>query len=309
MDISKSSGRFFYEELRLLTKDTFEAIFRLKRLCTNKNTHYVIINDHIGDIIIALGYLREFRKSKKINNLTLVVTDKYKEIVKYYSTDYDEIIYVLPYDLYRIFLLNVTNYGEKYLLKIFPNVTLINPADSSRLGFDYIKRFPEMNLEKLIKYGCYELLEKASFVPLKDIDTCNALPKNALLTIESRTVDIGSLSLYEKLVPLLESLGYQVYTNTKDINICIKGTRPIYISIDELREFIGTGVIIGTRSGLHDLLLYQRCKVVAIYPKAYEFYSLFSLETMPNTTSLYKELIQSDNDDADCKLIMDFIRG
>lgn len=311
MDITKSPGRLFYEELRLLTKDTFEAIQRLNKICTVRNTHYVFINDHIGDMIISLGYLRAYRDKMQLGNVTIVITEKYAKLAEYYAADYDEIKLIPQYDLYRIFLLNGTTFGQKFLIKKYSNVLFINPADSARLGFDYLKCFPDMTLEKMIKYGCYCLDDKAVFKPLLQIDIrkSQSKQKRALLLLEARTVDLGTASVLEAIVPELRRLGYQIYTNTRDKNSCIQYTTPIYLGLSELRDFINDGVLIGVRSGLHDLLQYQGCKVIAMYPYEYDYGNLFSLQMMPETRSDNLEVYLTGDDVVDCKKIIDFIRG
>ncbi len=313
MDSSKSQLRLFYEEVRLLTKDTIEAVMRLKRICANSKTHYVFVNDHIGDVIISLGYLNAFRNSKDIEHITLVVTSKYKELVSVYSDVYEAVICIEPRYLYRIFLLNLTRFGELYIRKKHPNVTFVNPADSAVLGFDYLKHYPEMNLEKMIKFGCLELSNDAEFLPptrknaLVNLDKHNR--QRVLISLDSRTVEVGQVELYEKLICELEEREFEVYTNTEYKDDCLGGSKPFYGSLSETRELLQDGVLIGVRSGLHDLAMYQDCKVVAIYPKDNKFGSLFDLGMLPKTRASYLEVNQSENINSDCKAILDFIKG
>lgn len=310
MGSSKSIKRLFYENLRLHTKDTFEAIHRLSKICTDESTHYVFINDHIGDFIIAIGYLRAFRLKNNIKKIEIVITDRYRDFSKHYESEYDKITFIPRYDLYRIFLLGATTFGEQYLIKEYPNVTFINPADSLRLGFNYMKQFPNMNLEQMIRCGCYGLGNNAEFISLPKVKRENSQLhyKNALLTLESRTVGIGIKTIYERIAIILKSLGYSVYTNAKRESECINGTLPVYKEIYELRDFIGNGAIVGVRCGLHDLMMYQDCKVVAIYPKDGDFGNLFTLDMLPNTKAAHIEIVQSGNDEYDCRKILGFIR-
>lgn len=310
MDITKSPGRLFYEELRLLTKDTFEAIQRLNKICTVRNTHYVFVNDHIGDVIISLGYLRAYRDKMQLGNVTIVITEKYAKLAECYADDYDEVKLIPQYDLYRIFLLNSTTFGQKLLIRKYSNVLFINPADSARIGFDYLKCFPDITLEKMIKYGCYCLDDKAMFRPLPQIESkSQSKQKCALLLLEARTVDLEAASVLEAIVPELRRLGYQIYTNTRDKDSCVKYTTPIYLEISELREFVNDGVLIGVRSGLHDLLQYQGCKVIAMYPYEYGYGNLFSLKMMPETRSDNLEVYLTGDDEIDRKKIINFVRG
>lgn len=314
MENTKPPSRLFYEELRLLGKDSLEAILKLKRVCTNTNTHYIFINDHIGDVVVSFGYLKAFKEKHKIGHITVVVTEKFKELISEYSDDYDDVIYLDKYYLYRTFLLNLTRFGVLYLKKNYPNVTYINPADSVLLGFDYLKRYPEMNLEKMIKYGCYELDVDAEFKPLKNqaigsnAKKVSSVPK-ALLSLSSRTIEPVQLDLYEKLICGLKELGYEVYTNTDDKAHSLTNSDSFSGSLNEISEFLRDGVLIGTRSGLHDLAMYQHCKVVAIYPENDSFGNLFKLDMLPETRADYLEVYQSENTDIDCKTILEFIKG
>lgn len=307
MKASKATGRLYYEELRLLLKDTFEAIYKLKKVCTDRSSHYIFINDHIGDVVIALGYLKAFRKKINAQSVTIVVTEKYIKLAENYSNEYEKLIVLSQYELYRILLLNATTFGEKYLQKEYPNVTLINPADSAKLGFEYLRLYPDMNLKKMIMHGCYELSPMATFKPLPKIQTLEST-RRVLLTLEARTISLGITSLYKNLVQQLKALDYEVYLNTKEDDH-IQGATPIYKDINELRSFIGNGVLIGVRSGLHDLMLYQDCKVIAIYPNDNYYGNLFSLNMMPDTVAKYLELKQSGDGDFDSHAIIDFIRG
>lgn len=301
-----------YEELRLLTKDTIEAISRLKKICADNNTHYIFINDHIGDMVISLGYLRAFRVKHEIQHITLVLTEKYRDFTGDYSCDFEEVKYIPPYDLYRIFLLGLTRFGELYLRENYPNVTFINPADAALLGFDYFKRYSENNLEKMIKYGCLELDENAVFNSMQvSTSYTNKIEQSrkALISKDSRIVEVDQSYLYIKIAQELLSLGIEVYTNTKYVDDCIEGTKPFYGGITEIRKFLQDSILIGVRNGLHDLAMYQDCKVVALYPRNNRYGQLFKLEMLPETKANYMEINLSESIDDDCKRIIDFIKG
>lgn len=305
-------AQIMYEDVRLNTKDSIEAIYRLKKICTNKDTHYILINDHIGDVIISLGYLNAYRQKKRIKHLTIVICEKYKELLEHYTDDFDEVIYIPQFDLYRIFLLGLTRFGLLYIQDKYPNVTFVNPADSAILGFEYFSKYPNVHLAEMIKHGCLELGVGALFKPLPEVDKVSKdinKKKKALISIATRTVEIGQTDLYKEIVSELLSMGYEVFTNSDDEGECITGTSPFYGSLNEIREHFLDGILIGTRSGLHDLFLYQHCKVVAVYPRNYRYKTLFALDSLPDIKAECFEIELSEDVNSDCEAIIRFIKG
>lgn len=312
MGKEKSSTRVLYEELRLMLKDTPEALWRLKKLCRKRDTHYMLVNDHIGDVVITLGYLRAYKKEKAIKHLTLVIAEKFKEYAGYYSDDYDQLITISSNELVRICLSNLTRYGLYRVKKEFPNVTLINPADAALLGFDYFKNYQNITLLEMIRQGCLQLSVDADFRAFNskyiDKNAENIGKKQAVISLDARTVTETSVELYEKLIPGLTDMGYEVFTNTYEDNKCLPGTRPLSVSLCELIQMMDGGLFIGKRSGLHDVLMCQDCDVIAIYPRNYKRRSLFTLSSMPGTKARFLEVEQSDDLLMDSKKIFDFIK-
>lgn len=305
-------AKVMYEDVRLNTKDSIEAIYRLRKICTNRETHYIFINDHIGDVIISLGYLNAYRLEKGIKHLTIVIGGKYKELLEHYTDDFNEVIYIPQYDLYRIFLLGLTRFGLKYIQDKYPNVTFINPADSAVLGFEYFSRYPNVHLVEMIKHGCLELDDGALFKPLPEVSKVSKdrnIKKKALISIATRTVAPGQADLYKKIVSELLGMGYEVYTNSENESECITGTSSFYGSLNEIRDCFSEGILIGTRCGLHDLFLYQNCKVVAVYPRNYRYKALFALDSLPDIKAECFEIEQSEDVNSDCEAIIQFIKG
>ena len=310
METNKTKRRILYEEIRLLTKDSFEAIRRLKKICSSKNEHYIFINDHIGDVVIALGYLKAFRKKNKLKHITLVITEKYRGLIRNYATDFENAKYVDSYELYRIFLLNLTRYGHFYLRKEYPNVTFVNPADLSLLGFDYFNRFPDLSLEKVIKYGDLGLSIDSEFIPPNSYIKSSKefiYNKRVLFSLNARTVTGNITKLCENLVPSLQDAGYELFTNTEKECDCIYGTKPIFLKLEDIGEFISGGTFIGIRSGLHDLLAFYKCSLIAIYNSCEENISFFSIPMLKGSTDKVLEMVCTSNIQEDCRKITDFI--
>ena len=307
----KTFRRVLYEELRLLLKDTPEAIMRLRKICVDKTTHYIIINDHIGDVVISLGYLKAYRDKNNLTDVTLVVNDKFEMMSEQYKDDYEHLILMPAYSLKRVFLINLTRYGLYVLEKKYPNVTLINPADAAMLGFDYFRKYPKVNLLELIRDGCYSLGNNACFRSMKS--KCKETERNVkrivLLEPCARTVRNVNKDLLLKLVPFFKEMKYEVYTNTDLHSDCIEGTKVSFVPLESVGDFVGSGIFIGTRCGLHDYLMYQECSVIAIYPKKYRYSRLFDLGMLPNTKARYLEIEESENVKDNIEMIVDFLRN
>jgi len=285
VDYSKPTSRILYEEMRLLTKDTFEAASRLKKICVNSDTHYVFINDHIGDVVITMGYLNAFREKRKLSHVTIVVTSKFQKIIEQYIDDYDEAIYLNSFVIYRIFLLNQTRYGQYVLGSEYPNVTFVNPADELLRGFEYAKLYPDISLMSMIKYGCFGLDIEAEFIPISKLNlqlpSSEVLEKRVVFSNDSRTVVGESKELYSLLAKYFIEEGFSVYTNTEDFSQIVEGSKQIFFGLEKLGDFINGGIFIGTRCGLHDLLSYYDCTLIALYfPNRYGT-KLFSLNSLP----------------------------
>lgn len=310
--MEKSRGRVLYEEARLLLKDTAESIGRIKKIANRNDTHYILVNDHIGDVIIVLGYLKAFREQHGISRLALVVHDKFRGLSEKYSDYYEELILKDTTSLYRAFLIGATRYGEFVLNESFPKVTIINPADSLLSGFGYARRFPDLNLVSMIKYGCLKLDRESVFVPISTIcdkQATEETPKRAVFSIDSRTVIGNTKKICEHLVPWFVKQGYDLYTNTEDSSNCIEGTKPIFLKLEELGAFIQNGVFIGPRSGIHDLLAYYDCMTIAFYFPEGNDQTLFPLTSLPCTKGKFIEIETSSDYKKDCSEIIDFFEG
>lgn len=309
MTTNKTNLRALYEDLRLLLKDTPESIIRLKNNCRNKKTHYVLINDHIGDVVVALGYLKAFRDRYSISSLTLVLHKKYASFAQRYAKYIDELVLLEQRDLYRLFLIGATRYGECVLKNSFPNLTIINPADSFLGGFGYAKRYPEITLTDMIKYGCLGLGQNAEFISLSYGSGSKNDKKRVLFTTSARTLDCDVIEICNKIAPILIDNGYSLYTNTSENSVIVCGSKKVFFDIDRISDFIADGIVIGPRSGIHDLTMYCSCITIAIYPQASTEKSLFALSALPDVNSKYYELDQSQDPQKDCEKILEYLRG
>ena len=309
MTTNKTNLRALYEDARLLLKDTPESIIRLNNCCRNQRTHYVLINDHIGDVVVALGYLKAFRDKYSISSLTLVIHKKYESFARRYAKYIDELILLEQRDLYRLFLIGATRYGEWVLKNSFPNVTIINPADSFLGGFDYAKRYPEITLTDMIKYGCLGLERNAEFISPSQGQSGKNDEKNVLFTTSARTLDCDVMDVCNKIAPILVNNGYRLYTNTSDSSVIVNRSKKVFFDIEEIADFISDGIVIGPRSGIHDLSMYCSCTTIAIYPQASTEKSLFVLSALPDANSNYYELDQSQDVQKDCERILEYLRG
>ncbi len=306
--------KVLYTETRLLLKDTPEAVRKLKRIVRSKDYHYVIVNDHIGDVVITLGFLDAFRKKRGIKKLALVVEKKFERIVQNYSEYFEKLITVDGAFFKRLSLLGASRYGNWILYFRYSNVTLLNPADEMMHGFDYFWRFPEVNLASTIKYGCFKLNQDDLFVNrfgkrVEDKGLDEAQKKKVLLLVDTRTVNIDIKAFYSRLVPRLTELGYEIYTNTDEDKNVVSGTKKVFMDLSRIPDFLKDGILIGPRNGLHDLFMYYDCKVIAIYPGNNAVSRFFSLKALPGTRADSLELFLADEDSDNISSVTAFVKG
>ena len=135
------------------------------RTLNNKNTQYVVVCDHIGDFLITLGYLKEFKERYHYDHITLCIAENLVEILDLYPKVWDTLLILKKRKLYQLLSLGSTNFGIHILNKL-KNITLVNPADAFvEEDFANIIRYPTISFQDCIRFGCLKLQEKDLFHP------------------------------------------------------------------------------------------------------------------------------------------------
>jgi len=281
----------------------------------DRTKHYIVICDHIGDFLISIGFLSEYRKKIPEKDIVIVSLPKFKSICHcllsteeyYYKT-------VSSIFLHNIVRIGKTAWGQHVLLKI-KNLTIVNPVNDFTFGeFDYIVQYPQISFVDCIKYGVLGLDENAKFTPpeFSNVSQINhrlsqyTHHRTVILVPYASILSIKDKEIFELLAKQLQKMGYTVLTNvaTKE-QPCIKGTKPLVCSLEEIPAIAEhCGYVIGLRSGLMDLLAYCNCDVFVLYPEDYPYRRFFHLSMLELTKASIKEYELTGATEIDVKHIL-----
>jgi len=308
----RQSTRLFLASLKVIfrnVKQSFVEVPAAALACIlffrKKDTHYIIICDHIGDFILTMGYLKAFREQKCVQHLTVCVADKFEPLLRAYdgTHSFDSAMVFRPHKIQLILRLGSTNFGTHILHKL-PHITMVNPADAFTAdGFEAILQYPGITLKECILYGCLKLPSDAAFFP-PDIKRENArfliegyCKNKVLLCPFSRATRKIPWQLFTDLAEKLQEKGYIVYTNLSDSkHRPIEGTKGIRCSLTEALHMVDSSwYVIGARSGLMDLLAYTSCKIIALYSHDEPCFDFFQLKALPETKAKTTELKLTDS--------------
>lgn len=261
-----------------------------------KNRHNIIICEHIGDIIYTLGFLKSFRQNKSGNQICVITTKKWMDLLELYPDSYDSIIIIHHWKLKLLLLLKHYQLGQ-FLVKKVNDVTIVDPGNDFVLGYEYARKYPKMNLKDCIKYGSLELSDNAVYeLPqIKRIDCYKATNPILLCPYATVTREIDK-TIYEEIASEYAAKGYQLYTNVVNNQQKINGTQALTSSLKSIVEKGDEfSCIIGLRSGILDLLAFSNCPIIAIYPYQDPMIDFFDLrKTNPTNTKIIQYQLTED---------------
>ena len=311
--------------IRIICRNTSLSLIQVPKatfLCLlnfrSKYTHYVIICDHIGDFLITMGYLAEYKKEKGKKHITVCTTSNLTNLLTLYQNSFDDYIEVPSKRLYELLALAATNFGTHILGKL-KNITLINPADAFvEDSFQYIMRYPHVRLKDCIQYGCLQLQPTATFITPQSSKYGTMAKvegverkRTVLLCPYARAAVLDEIGIFTSLSKTLKKLGFMVLTNISDSSQePVKGTKGVSCTLADVFSLVETGgYVVGARSGLLDLLVYAECKMVAIYPEENKYLEFFNLSQMPQIKADVLQLKVSEDVQRDIETIISFLIG
>lgn len=245
----------------------------LRKMCHSKDTTYFLCSRGIGDTVLFCTLLSEYRKKISNKRISLIVSDRHADIVKYFDEFYDELILVNKRTIDR---LNYNQLGRFYYKA--HNFHYILPIMGiSALGYR------EINLLDLFKIELGINPDVKPMIPMFEsrdsnndvvkiiknfIETNNIVRgKSVILAPYSYSIKRTSLRFWNQLVEKLNCEGYTVITNIQ------KGEEPLpnTIAYDgrlneicELAQYCGC--VVSNRSGLCDLMALLKIKLFVVYP-------------------------------------------
>lgn len=280
-----------FRYLKILGKSILQQIFLIpaaaiyyKVRLKETGVYNLIICEHIGDFIYAMGYLRAFQKEKQIKKLRVVSTAKFQGLAKLYAQD--AYFAISKRWLHILCIANRYVLGQE-LFAGWKDNCVVEPANGFTKGYEFAKQFPQLNLKDCIRYGVFGLSEKSAFErpsvqdgcaePGGTPDTCESWQPQAdtcagkvLLCPFAQALSYQSTDpLFAGLAARLKAQHYQVYVNAPEKQQIGIDAAPISCGLEELYQKFGQyEAVIGIRSGVLDLAALSGCRVIALYPPA-----------------------------------------
>ncbi len=254
-----------------------------------RKKEYILCNRGIGDTIIFLSKLEEYKKNNPSKKINLIVQENQKFLLEGYKQYIDDMAVVDEGRFWGLYKAAIRCWLPKNIKFILPPeafdllknsetsiVDLIN-LSMNISNFNYVSpTFTWSDMRKI------EILEQSKAVKNKTV----ILAPNAV------SVPLIKEEVWEKIAEFYQENGFYVITNLTNTNeIPIKGTLGIRIPLNEiylLAEFCG--YFIGLRSGLCDLLAFSTCQMVVLYPEKGEqdWKKMYSFTNMHFSKRIYE---------------------
>ena len=259
--IKKYAG--FYKELTGKYDET--AVFLLCPVRAN------------GDVYMTASLLEEFKHENRLKKVVLVVIGKLgQKIAAMFDISDVEVISQEEMDSLAA-LTRVLGSGITRMIIVHPEQLYYNI-------FSNMECFKGLNFMDLMAHGAMGLKVK-DFGALKVTDRPEYClgDRDILLAPYANSLPCFPEEFWEKLVLVLKSRNYHVYTNSNgDMEPPVKGTTALFLPIQNMAGAMEYSAgFIGIRNGLCDIVSKSRCKKIILYPdKAMgfadvrEFYSL-----------------------------------
>ena len=258
----------------------------------NNHTLYVYMWPHIGDVCIAMSYLKAYREQKKIDSITLLIKQQNYELCNSYENTFDNVVF---FNEKQLFKLSKSRFVIRFLKKLHISIDKHFVCTTPFLFDDRLLHSEEITAGLLTKRVIYDIKGNVSpvYPKMPTIDSeayklfCKEKDKVIIAPFASSANEIEN-GFWEELANELMLKGYSVYTNVTKDREDIKGTKRLDCSIVELLGYAeNANVFISLRSGIVDLVAGCKCKKIVIY-NDYKFPELYDLTSWGNNDSLFQ---------------------
>lgn len=273
-------------------------------------THYLIFTPSLGDAMIDLSYLAEFKRQRGINHVTVVCVNYTKRVCGYYPGLVDNIILQKRWEYRALRRFYISRIGQ-YFFGLhadrisFCATSLVNCVMWDNEIFDY----PLFVKTMLYKISLNSLPEKPQ-IPQRDIS--GFVSKFDL--VKGRTVFLNpsAISVHCDISDLMAAVaseltakGYRVVTLTaKTDEQPVYGTQALCCTLEEAFSLIEYGgTLIGLRSGFMDVMVYANCRIITINDDDYGWKSFFRLEKLGVNPDCHSVIYNSDDETTKMEIV------
>lgn len=235
---------------------------------------YVLPYQGIGDIMITLGCLKEYVEKNDFQKVILFYTKGYRELYSFYDFDFARTV-CIPRFCYRALKRFFSTKVGYFVLKTKKNILCTDTVFYVGHGWKNTFSISGLSVFKFIKEGIMGIKPESKIIfpqiPKLQVNFNSDImnKKIAVLNPFSKTILIPSWQdAYTKIAHQLSELGYHIFTDCgKDyLRKAINGTEPFYGDLTESFELCKkASLVIGTRSGYLDLMLFSGTKIIALY--------------------------------------------
>lgn len=247
----------------------FLSVFYLRK----KNEAYWLVWGHIGEAVYALSLIHEFKRTRGIDKVHILVDRPYEQIVQLYR---DEVVDAAGIGVKRISCMaeyanshlcfHKNLYGHSWYWdknEFYADL----PATTYIPGFIYKVR--DLGIPYSTTHQDISNPIEDDDETLQEIIRSNAIVKgkSVLLIPYARSAKMMNNRNWEKLANTIRAQGYEVYTNVKnDSDTIIEGTKAICVPLKYIIAVVNyMGSAVSIRCGLTDLLAVGDCDCETIY--------------------------------------------
>lgn len=273
-----------------------------------EKTYYVVLPLTLGDAMLALSYLEEFKKQKNINHVTAVCTPSYvRRLCAYYPDTVDAVLCRKKWQLAALRGFVDTHLGGYLSTLHLDRVTFVflTCNVSMRTLWDNPSiSFPVYAKAILYKISMSSRPERPQ-IPAADISAFISRYRmkkgqTVFLNPVANSVHCDVTQLLAGVTEELMAKGYDVITLTaNDEEQPIHGTQAIPCTLEEafsLVEYGGT--LIGVRSGFLDVLVYAKCKLISLIDAGNGLESFFRMEELHVNPDCHTVVYNGDDEAA-----------
>lgn len=240
-------------------------------LVKKKNQIIVLPTSALGDFIYVMSFipLMEAKCRRQQQELILYASDRYKEIIEHSQIQTRTVL--------------LKHLGVKHLLLLMLSFSPFSPR-SVKIARDfnivasipssYKREFAQNNIvgARLQLSNIFDVALNPIFYHKQPIQKVKAIEnfeaeKRRICIINPYSYSMHpSSSLYEDICQVLIQRGFVVYTNVIGNQQCIKGTKELHCSIEELFSIAAQiPLVVSVRSGILDYLIPANVNMFVIY--------------------------------------------
>lgn len=284
-----------------------------------KGSHYILCKQHIGDIMLGLGFLRDYGKKQGYDHLTVLARPGYTDLFRAYGNQYDD-LEILSDRWWKWFEMTfLTEFGFR-ALNYFKHFEYIDPNLYFRSSAAFLIPLPGVTLKDIFRSCIYQLPPHTPVVqPCYDFDEISGLEKiygvnperTIVLSPFAKSVGQTAPDIFQKLGQELIKCGYEILINRSAEDP--KGVFPfpeITCSLMEALSFFRhCKCLVGYRSGLMDCAVFCGCTIIAVYPNQEagpEFHDLAAMWDFPESSCL-KRFVLGGNSSKDLACLLKMV--